>query len=138
MILEIILSLLAMLFWISISLTEGWKWRKDEGRPDNNSLITYESYHVWRFITNGCWISVAILMSFVNNFSIVVSFLLANCVGWIMYERLMAFVQYDKLTQKKPEFYIAGLKFKRPKVEFEVAFGAAALVALIVNIFALK
>lgn len=135
MFLEIIIAMIAISFWASISLTEGWKWRMDNKRADNNSLITYNSYHVWRLITNASWIGLGIILWMSNTSGMLVSFLIANCAGWIFYERLMSFAQYDNFMYKRSDFHILGIYIKRPHPIYEVLFGAGCLAVLTWHIF---
>ena len=137
MLLEVLLSATVFLFWISISLTEGWKWRMDDNIDDNNSLITYKSYHFWRALTTFSWLSAVVLVAFINTEikHVLINFVLSNVAAWILYERMMSFAQFDDFMRKKPKFHIFGIYIKRPPPIAEVIVGSTFFVILILNLF---
>ena len=120
-----------------MGLTEGWKWRKDSGRPDNHSLITHTIYHFWRAVTNGSWIALAVLMALIkeNISHVLITFAFANGAAWILYERLISFIQFDKFMEKREKFHIFGISIKRINSELEVSIGIFFFILLVLNLF---
>lgn len=118
----------SLAFWISISSTEGWKWRMDDGTPDNSRVITANTYHLWRALTTlafGCS-----AFTYVS----VPSFIVSNMVAWLCYERWMSLVQYGSLLYRRPVFHVVGkawLNRPRPMVEIWTA-GACLVIYTIV------
>ena len=121
----LILQLLtAMMFWITISSTEGWKWRQNDGTKDDSKVITWNSYHVWRSFT-----TLAVLL-YPITFVDIKSFLIANVIGWLSYERWMSLVEYGTLIYKRPEFHVlGGIWIKRPSPWVEIFVIALSIVS---------
>jgi hypothetical protein len=119
-------------FFISISVTEAWKWRKDMGSADDNKLVNYESYHVWRAITN---IS-ALGLAFVDISPInIITLLVTPIAAWLAYERVMSYVQFDDFMYKRESFNILGNKMPRPSPYLEVTLMLIAYIISILVIF---
>lgn len=125
-------------FWVSIAATEGWKWRQDIHRDDNNRLINYDSYHVWRGVTN-----VAPFLLCVAAFAFPAGVSLWVLIAWaisanaglnIVYEMVMSYVQEDKWFIKRAPFHILKWTFERPPVWAQVSYGAACLLLSLVVI----
>ena len=116
-----------MMFWITISSTEGWKWRQNDGKPDNSPIITWNSYHIWR-----CFTTLAMLLTpFV--YVDLKSFLIANVIAWLSYERWMSLVEYDTLLYKRPDFHVLNkIWIKRPAPVVEVGVIATAIVSYVI------
>lgn len=127
----LVIILLIMVFWFSIALTEGWNWRmdrmhvhKEEGVEDNNKLITYHNYHIWRAVTTASVILLIVVAGFMDfSFKNVLTTIFANGLGWIIYERAMSFASHDDVGHKKDEFHIIGIHIKRPDVVYEFIAG---------------
>lgn len=102
-------------FWASVAATEGWKWRQNDGKPDNSKIVTWNSYHIWRIVTTASFLLAPFTIHSMP------SFLLANAIGWLVYERVMSLVEYDAILYKRPEFHLVDkVWFKRPKPIVEV------------------
>jgi len=130
----IILSLLLWIaFWGSIGITEGWKWRIDKKREDNNSLVTYDTYHVWRLVTNASVILLFVVAGLFNDIGLVRfvgSLVFSTVASWILYERVMTYVIWDDWLKKKEDFHILKYDFPRPHPYIEVGIGVASLIIL--------
>jgi hypothetical protein len=135
LLLSLVLSIVVA-FWASLGITEGWKWRMDKKREDTNLLINYHTYHVWRALTNFCFLIlpvVAYVLGTVEGVSVLkicVQFIAINTFGWVVYERAMTYVIWDDFLKKKEEFHILGYNLKRPHPMVEVAIGLIALVVV--------
>jgi len=123
-------------FWASLGITEGWKWRVDKNRKDTNILINYHTYHVWRALTNFCFMILPVItyalgtMETVSAVKVCVQFIAINTLGWVVYERVMTYVIWDDFLKKKEEFHILGYNIKRPHPVVEVFIGLIALVVI--------
>ena len=119
-----------LLFWMTSSATEGWKWRQNDGKPDNSTVITWNSYHIWRSFNTLAFLSAPFV------YCGLVSFLLANAIGWLIYERFMSLVEYDDLWYKRPTFHVVNnlwIKRPSPTVEMEV-IGAMGLIYMALSV----
>lgn len=129
--------LATLMFWFSIALTEGWKWRMDYGRPDNNSLINYKNYHVWRAVTTASFV-IAILalgttsLGFLPLLSLLV---FSNLAANQVYEFTMSYAQEDKWFVVREKFHIMGRYYNRPSIRIQktwLVLTTAATVASVI------
>jgi hypothetical protein len=115
----------ALAFWFSLAVTEGWKWRVDAGRPDDNWLVVYHSYHLWRSLTTLSVVAL-ILMSPGN----VLPTLLALLSGWSLYERTMSYVEHDDWHARRGRTWhlVKGVDIPRlpPIADFLISAAAGA------------
>ena len=108
---EIAVISLLTLYNFTIGLTEGYKWRDSF---QENAIVTYKNYHVWRSVTSG-----AVLAGcFVATDDPV-----PVALGWIgstmLYERTISFAEFDDWNKRREPFHIMGIKVKRPPVWME-------------------
>lgn len=97
-------------YWASLGIIEGHKWRL-AGMPENE-LVFRESYHFYRAINNACVIAIPFTVDYKNvNVKEIV---IANLIGWILYERLESYVERNDWAYQKPTFKIAGIGIPRP------------------------
>lgn len=133
--LEILLLLTTASFYISISVTEGWKWRMSKGREDNHPWVTYRTYHVWRGVTNISFIlaTVAFLVPYGIGLTprAFLFLFLANVGSWMAYERCMSYVQDDSFLVKREDFHVLGRTFPRPAPIVEVALCLTSYAAAV-------
>ena len=109
-------------FWITLATTEGWKWRMNDGRPDNSSIMTGNSYHIWRSFTTASFLVTP--MVFVS----VQSFLVANLSAWLIYERWMSLEEHDDVLFKRGPFHLVGkIWIQRPDPILEIIASACGL-----------
>jgi hypothetical protein len=119
--------LTAVAFWVTISSTEGWKWRQNDGTPDNSPVITWNSYHIWRSFTTA-----AVLLMPLTYVGLS-SFLTAHVVGWLCYERWMSLVEYGTLLYKRPIFHVLGnIWIPRPSPWVEIGIIVLSFVGYFV------
>lgn len=121
---EVLQLIAAVVFWVTIAATEGWKWRQNDGKPDNSKIITWNSYHIWRSATTLAFLVTPLV--FVDT----ITFLVANVAGWLSYERVMSAVEYDNPMHKRPVYHlVSGIWIPRPHPAFEVAGIVVAIAA---------
>ena len=131
---------LIFLFWISLGLTEGWKWRKDKGRPDTNRLINFRNYHVWRAATNFSFLVFPVLAFLIGNsdpdptyYRLLFDVLTLNIMAWIAYERFMTYAIWDDFMKTKEDFHILGKFFKRPPAIWEIVIMVSTLSLMVIK-----
>lgn len=127
---ELLIMFLLTAYNATVACTEGWKWRKDAHRPDNNKLIGYDNYHVWRSMTS----LVVILLCLVVATNIL-SLLLSWIGSILLYERTMSFVENDNWNKKRSPFHILKWNIPRPPVWVEWVSMVACYVLNVIVIF---
>ena len=119
-------------FWVSTGLTEGWNWRIKMGKADTHPAIKDGSYHLWRLLTNAS-LPLVILGSALYSGSpadLVSHAVVPFLIGWLWYERLISWVQFDDSTYHRPPFRLLGKEYPRPKLD-TVAFIIYVICALV-------
>ena len=108
-------------------MSERWKWRQNDGTPDNSPIITWNSYHIWRSFTT----LAVLLMPLV--YVDLKSFLIAHVISWVSYERWMSLVEYNNLLYKRPKFHVLGnIWIPRPAPIIEVSVIVLAILSYII------
>lgn len=99
-------------YWGSLGVIEGLKWRH-EGLSDN-PIVFHESYHVYRAVNNAAVISLPIVVyKNSNKKDLIKHIIVANIVGWMLYERLESYTERNELFFDKGSMEFGGLNIPR-------------------------
>jgi hypothetical protein len=135
---SLIMLVLVYSFYVSLAVTEGWKWRINIGKEDNHSWVNAKSYHVWRAITNLSFVFVTIgtLYGMEGNTSkYLVSIFILHTSAWLAYERTISFIQEDSFLAQREDFKILSYTIKRVPVELEVGCFLSTSICYLILIF---
>ena len=116
-----------LVFWFSIALTESYKWRKDEGKPDSK-LINVANYHAWRSVT-----SASVLLLCILNIGFLKGFLI-YLIGNAIYERTMSYVEDGTIFAKREDFRIFSIYIPRPSPIVEISFFIIEVLLFLITI----
>jgi len=132
---EFCFILCVLVFYLSISATEGWKWRIDNDKEDDSKVITASNYHIWRAVTNLSVIlsPLTILLSDISIIRFLFISLLTNIIGWVIYERLMSYIIHDDFLAIKDKFRLFGdFYIDRINPPTQVVIGGVSITLLII------
>lgn len=106
----IIFIMLVITFWVSLGMTEGFKW------TNVPTFVTSKNYHIVRGFTNAAFLLMPIVayLSFASFGSLFISTLLANICGWGLYEMALNYVNFGKFLHQKDDFVLGDHTFKHP------------------------
>ena len=105
---ELAFLLLNIAFWISLGMTEGFKW------TITPTWITAKNYHIYRGITNASFVATAILAGASAMGALKV--IAALVASWPLYELFLNKVAHGSMQYQKKDFVLGKLTFKHPPV----------------------
>lgn len=108
-------------FWVSIAVTEAYKWRV---LPNVGPLVNTRNYHVWRSVTTAC-----VFGMLLNHVPLVIA-IAGFVAGNLIYERLISYVQLGNILARREPFMIMGFKIERPAVLSEIIAIITALAVI--------
>lgn len=115
-------------FWITIGMTEGYKW------TDTPKTVTAANYHVFRSITTASVLCIAILsgISFrgVSVPHMAEVTVLLNLGTWPFYEMALNWVNWGMFFKDKGDFVFGPVKWHHPPPQLVLALAPLAWVAL--------
>ena len=118
--LEIAALFLAWLtFWITIGMTEGFKWTLT---PE---IVTAANYHIFRTVTTASVLGIALLsgLAFQNSSFLQMCILtvLLNLGTWPLYEMALNWVNWGKFFPDKGAYVFGSVQFHHPPPQLVLA-----------------
>lgn len=124
-----VLSGLIISSWASAGITEGLKWKQNNG--DGDHLIWKEDYHLYRAVTNINFVTIPILALTMEpskeNFKAV---LISNIAGWALYETLISCVMYGDIDGSNEDFKILGARYPKPTPITSIAIATTLSIGI--------
>lgn len=119
-------------FWVTIGMTEGYKWTLTP------KIVTAANYHVFRSITTAAVLGIAIFSGIIfkslSVFEVVFLTIVINLGTWPLYEMALNWVNWGMFFKDKGDFVFGPVKWHHPPPQLVLALAPLAWLALFLTL----